>query len=44
VPCEVETVPGAFHGFDLLLSKAAVSRSFFASQCAGLRQAFTPKG
>ncbi|GFG87478.1 alpha/beta hydrolase [Mycolicibacter algericus] len=40
VPCEVETVPGAFHGFDLLLTKAPVSRSFFASQCASLRNAF----
>ncbi|RAU97291.1 alpha/beta hydrolase [Mycolicibacter senuensis] len=40
VPCEVETVPGAFHGFDLLLSKAPVSQSFFASQCASLRNAF----
>ncbi|MEO6794938.1 MAG: alpha/beta hydrolase [Mycobacterium sp.] len=44
VPCEVETVEGAFHGFDLLLSKAPVSRSFFASQCASLRNAFTRKG
>ncbi|AEF34185.1 esterase/lipase [Mycolicibacter sinensis] len=40
VPCEVETVPGAFHGFDLLLTKAPVSRSFFASQCVSLRNAF----
>lgn len=44
VPCEVETVPGAFHGFDLLLPKAGVSQSFFASQCASLRRAWTPKG
>lgn len=41
VPCEVETVPGAFHGFDLLLPKAAVSRAFFASQCESLRGAFS---
>jgi acetyl esterase/lipase len=41
VPCEVETIPGAFHGFDLLLAKAPVSRAFFASQCASLRNAFT---
>lgn len=41
VPCAVETVPGAFHGFDLLLPKAGVSQSFFASQCASLRDAFT---
>ncbi|MDD7812034.1 alpha/beta hydrolase [Mycobacterium sp. CSUR Q5927] len=44
VPCEVETIAGAFHGFDLLLAKAPVSRSFFASQCAGLRNAFTREG
>jgi acetyl esterase/lipase len=37
VRCEVETVPGAFHGFDLVVPKAAVSQSFFASQCASLR-------
>jgi len=41
VPCHVEVVPGAFHGFDLLLPKAQVSREFFASQSACLRQAFT---
>lgn len=44
VPCEVETVPGAFHGFDLLMTKAPVSRAFFAAQCASLRKAFTGKG
>lgn len=44
VPCEVEIIAGAFHGFDLLLAKAPVSRSFFASQCTSLRQAFTWEG
>jgi acetyl esterase/lipase len=39
VPCHVEVVTGAFHGFDLLLPKATVSQSFFASQCANLRAA-----
>jgi acetyl esterase/lipase len=39
VPCQVEVVPGAFHGFDAIVPKAAVSRSFFASQCASLRSA-----
>jgi acetyl esterase/lipase len=39
VPCQVEVVPGAFHGFDLVVPKAAVSQSFFASQCASLRSA-----
>lgn len=40
VPCELQIVPGAFHGFDLLLPKAAVSQQFFTSQCASLRNAF----
>lgn len=44
VPCELEIVDGAFHGFDLLIPKAGVSRSYFASQCASLRRALTPKG
>lgn len=42
VPCEVVVVEGAFHGFDGIAPKADVSRSFFASQCALLRTAFTP--
>ena len=41
VPCEVELVPGAFHGFDGMAPKAEVSRAFFRSQCAMLRRAFT---
>jgi acetyl esterase/lipase len=40
VPCHVEIVPGAFHIFDAVLPKAGVSQSFFASQCARLREAF----
>lgn len=44
VPCHVEVVPGAFHGFDLIVPKAAVSQAFFASQCASLRTALTAKG
>jgi acetyl esterase/lipase len=39
VPCHIETVPGAFHGFDLVVPKASVSKAFFASQCASLRSA-----
>ncbi len=39
VPCHVEVVAGAFHGFDLMVPKATVSQSFFASQCASLRAA-----
>jgi acetyl esterase/lipase len=41
VPCQIETVPGAFHGFDLVVPKAAVSKAFFTSQCASLRSALT---
>jgi acetyl esterase/lipase len=42
VPCEVEVVEGAFHGFDGIVPKAEVSQSFFNSQCAMLRQVFAP--
>jgi acetyl esterase/lipase len=42
VPCEVEVVQGAFHGFDGILPKAEVSQSFFNSQCALLRRTFEP--
>jgi acetyl esterase/lipase len=41
VPCEVEVIPGAFHGFDVVLSKTNVAQSFFDGQCAMLRRAFT---
>jgi acetyl esterase/lipase len=40
VPCHIKIVPGAFHSFDVVLPKAGVSRSFFASQCASLLEAF----
>jgi len=39
VPCDVEVVPGAFHGFDMWTPKAAVSRRFFDAQCDALRPA-----
>ena len=44
VPCEVEVVPGAFHGFDLVVPKAQVSQRFFASQCDVLRSALGTAG
>jgi acetyl esterase/lipase len=44
VPCQVEIVPGAFHGFDLFVPKAQVSRGFFNSQCDSLWGALTPAG
>lgn len=42
VQCHLEVVPGAFHAFDMVAKNAAVSRSFFASQCQSLRAALTP--
>ena len=44
VPAEVEVVPGAFHGFDLVVPKARVSQRFFASQCDVLRCALHTAG
>jgi acetyl esterase/lipase len=41
VLCRVEVVAGAFHGFDRIVPGAPVSRSFFDSQCASLREALT---
>jgi acetyl esterase/lipase len=40
VPCELLTVPGAFHGFDLISPNAPVSRSFRAAQIYALGAAF----
>jgi acetyl esterase/lipase len=42
VPCQVEVIPGAFHGFDLWASKSPVSQRFFDSQCAALGAALSP--
>ena len=39
VECEVHEVPGAFHGFDGLAPKSAVSQAYFDSTCASLRRA-----
>ena len=44
VPCDVETVPGVFHGFDMWMPKAAVSQRFFDTQCEVLRAALTTAG
>lgn len=41
VPCQVEVVDGAFHGFDQIAPKTAVSRAFLASQTESLRVAFS---
>ena len=42
VPCDVEVVEGAFHGFDGIAPKASVSQQFFDSQCVMLRRALAP--
>jgi acetyl esterase/lipase len=42
VPCQLEVVDGAFHGFDLVAPKAAVTRSFRESQVAALAAALAP--
>jgi acetyl esterase/lipase len=42
VPCKLDVVRGAFHGFDALAPRRPVSRAFFESQCASLRDALKP--
>ena len=37
VPCEVEVVPGVFHGFEQIAPRAAVTRRFLDAQYASLR-------
>jgi acetyl esterase/lipase len=44
VPCQVEVIPGAFHGFDYVMPKAHVSQRFLDSQCESLRSALAPAG
>ena len=39
VPCDLEVVPGAFHGFDAVAPKTALAQSFIASQLAFLCRA-----
>ena len=41
VPCQVELIPGAFHGFDIVASKVPVAQQFFRMQCDALRPALT---
>ncbi|MUL76107.1 alpha/beta hydrolase [Mycolicibacterium sp. CBMA 226] len=42
VPCELEVVPGAYHGFDAIAAKSQVARDFFASQVEFLRRNLNP--
>ncbi|MUM15857.1 alpha/beta hydrolase [Mycobacterium sp. CBMA271] len=39
VPCELEIVPGAFHGFDRFAPRAGVSKDFVAKACRSLQGA-----
>jgi acetyl esterase/lipase len=41
VPCDIEVVPGAFHGFDYIAAGTDVSKAFFASQCSAMRAALS---
>ncbi|MQY17065.1 alpha/beta hydrolase [Nocardia macrotermitis] len=40
VDCELEIVPGAYHGFDHVEARTGVSRAFFRAQVTALRNAF----
>ncbi len=42
VPCDIQIVKGAFHGFDGIVPKAEVSQAFFNNQCAMLRRVLAP--
>lgn len=42
VPCEIEIVPGAFHGFDVFDAKIPLVQTFRQSQIAALRQYLFP--
>ncbi|MBY0286446.1 MAG: alpha/beta hydrolase [Mycobacteriaceae bacterium] len=41
VACDIEVVPGAFHGFDIVARRAGVSRAFFGRQCQVLLNAYS---
>jgi acetyl esterase/lipase len=43
VPCDVEVVPGAFHGFNDVAAKSDVSREFSDSQVTWLGRALTQR-
>jgi acetyl esterase/lipase len=42
VPCQVDLVRGAFHGFDLVAPKLEVSQQFFDKQCEVLSAVLSP--
>lgn len=39
VPCDLDVIPGAFHGFDLVFPKAEISREFWRRQARALKRA-----
>jgi acetyl esterase/lipase len=39
IPCTLDVVPGAFHGFDQLFQKTNVAKEFWAAQVGALRAA-----
>jgi acetyl esterase/lipase len=41
VPVHLEVVQGAFHGFDRVAARAAVSRAYFGSQCSAVNAALS---
>lgn len=42
VPAQLEAVPGAFHGFDLIVPKAGISTRFRAARIDALRRGLAP--
>jgi acetyl esterase/lipase len=40
VPTELQVIPGAYHGFDLLVPDAAVSKRFAVAWTIALNRAF----
>lgn len=43
VPCSLDIIEGAFHGFDAILPRKPVSRRFWRAQAAALHAAFWPE-
>jgi acetyl esterase/lipase len=41
VTCQLDTVAGAFHGFDAIAPRAPISTDFFDRQCGALQQAIS---
>jgi acetyl esterase/lipase len=39
VPCHLDVIPGAFHGFDVVFPKAEISREFWRRQARALKDA-----